>query len=275
MNQVKKTRSKNILLVILAVFLMLCLSVIASLVVVSQSDSANRWLLQTLSESVPELTFSDIQGNLAQGIALNVLYETDDIALTLEGMNVHIDHPCFWQLALCIPKLTINNLNIQINSTPSTDTPSAITLPTLRSPIYIDLQQASIKQFSLQYDNTQILNETNVSLKADWINTRLRIKELQSTNEYCQWNTKTTLRFRHQYPLEGVLLCPTFETLAHDIKVQFKGDLAQLNLSGGLNVQLQELIPEANQAAVPLSFSAQLDTLTPDLPNVAFDGKLA
>ena len=135
MNQVRKTRSKNILLVILAVFLMLCLSVIASLVVGSQSDSANRWLLQTLSESVPELTFSDIQGNLAQGIALNVLYETDDIALTLEGMNVHIDHPCFWQLALCIPKLTINNLNIQINSTPSTDTPSAITLPTLRSPI--------------------------------------------------------------------------------------------------------------------------------------------
>lgn len=266
MNQVKKTRSKSILLAIMAVFLMLCLSVIASLVVVSQSDSANRWLLQTLSESVPELTFSDIQGNLAQGIALNVLYETDDIALTLEGMNVHIDHPCFWQLALCIPKLTINNLNIQINSTPSTDTPSAITLPTLRSPIYVDLQQASIKQFSLQYDNTQILNETNVSLKADWINTRLRIKELQSTNEYCQWNTKTTLRFRHQYPLEGVLICPTLETLAHDIKVQFKGDLAQLNLSGGLNVQLQELIPEANQAEVPLSFSAQLDTLTPDLP---------
>lgn len=255
-------KTKRYAFALLVTLLACCLLLIGGLVVVAQSEAANRWLLQTVSSNVDSLSFDHIQGDFAQGIQFDMAYEDSDVTVLMDHLNIQLDHQCFWQLLLCVSKLHIKRLSIHVISEENELETDPVELPVLRSPILIHLQQGRIDEFVLSYNHETLLREKQIQFNAEWINTRLKVNELHSKNDYCGWRAEATLRFRDNYPLEALLQCQQLKTMAENIALNVNGDLSDLSITGNLIA----LVENEQMIKVPLALELELDTLTDNLP---------
>ncbi len=161
--------------------LLLLLVIGISLRLLLNTDWLHRYVVNTLTESVPGLLIDSSYGDLWNGATLiGVSY--GDSTLTAEIDTVHIQYSV-WQLvyrSLQIDELTLVRPRIAyVPLTAEPDTSELEGYPEL--PLDLDVRSILIRQGSVSFDGVPYVNELSISASATWMGTEpaLSITELE------------------------------------------------------------------------------------------------
>jgi len=247
-------------LLIMSLVLVLFVALGVGFMVAANSSKFNRWALEKVSQSVPELQISGIDGSLADTLSFDFRFQTDGMLISMDAAQLKIKPACFWNLTLCIKNLHARQLDVFLQSS---DTPSAdpIELPELSTPLLLTLEALTLDRFRLAMDDTVIIDESAVSLSASWIDHHLTVRDFTATDEFCHWSIDAGIRFTRQYPIKGSLQCDTTLFPFSSLFSNVEGDLNSLSLDltsqGALSGRLAATIAPI-QPSLPLQFQFTL-----------------
>ncbi|MEE2729615.1 MAG: translocation/assembly module TamB domain-containing protein [Pseudomonadota bacterium] len=251
------------LLLGLVVLLALLLTVLGLLLWASYSPALTQRLLHEVSDQVPELSLQYREGALARGLALDILYQDDDVTVDLQNTHIHLRPGCLWQLKVCVRSLTLDSLTIIVADSESDEQDDKpIELPVIAIPVPVTLDLLGISMLRVEDSSGTLYEARGIALAADAILHRVSISDLELEDEYCQWSGSGTIRLTRRYPLTVDILCDTGLYPFSQLSAAAQGDLDRLSItattegevSAAVDVQLSPLV-----ADLPLSFAARLN----------------
>lgn len=229
----KKSASFFIWLCIVVFVLFLLL--IAAFVYTAKSPTANQYLLNKISELVPEVTFDSVSGNLVETLHFNLRYQDDSVAVSAHSAAIRVKPECIWQITLCLEDIRIDTLQIQLLKTThqkpiQTDT---IKLPSVSTPILIHLRNAHVRQLTISELNaeTTLYHAENIQLQASWIDHHIKTKQVSAIDDYCQWSVDGGIRLTRNYPITASIDCVTSIYPMRNVSAKVSGNLLQLDIN--------------------------------------------
>ena len=258
------TRGVKILVAVLAPLLLL----VVAIGLLLGTQAGGRWLLG----QVPGLQVEAYQGSLAgQWQADRVLWEQGGDRVELDQVQFDWSPLCLARLTLCIDRLAVEQIDLQLAPAQDTSSSGPMTLPDLHLPLTIRL--GDVRLGSLRLDGGEQLKD--LQLAAAWTDEGLRIEALQLQREGLALDLSGLLQPAGDWPLSasGSLKLPAPDAQPWDLALTIQGNLLKtLNLkadsrgylAGQLNAQLQ---PLAENLPAQIRISADGFRASADLPD--------
>ncbi|MCC5824796.1 translocation/assembly module TamB domain-containing protein [Alkalimonas sp.] len=122
-------------------------------VVLAFSQPGLRFNLWVIERMVPELSIGKAEGNLLNGFTLHQLhFAQEGIQLKIDRLEVDNHLPCLLGFSLCINKLQLDHVDIQLQPEPATDDAenTELALPQIWVPFPINIRQLQLNQLAFQ-----------------------------------------------------------------------------------------------------------------------------
>ena len=272
---------------IFGTILAIVLGLILVLTLISYSTSANRLLLQGISDRIPQLNISKVTGSLATELGFDLRYEDESVQVQLESTELNIRPGCLWQLAVCIRSFTVESIDVTLKDSETTSDQEPLQLPKISIPISVSLNHLSIQHLRIREQDELLYQASAIQLAADAIHHRISLHSMQAQDEYCTWQADSTIRLTRRYPLDTTLQCISERYPFSKVTAKAAGDLDRLTIKaktqGELNSNIQlELSPLADklpfQATLsllsPFAYQMDQDAITLNSANVRAEGNL-
>lgn len=245
----------------------LLLGGVASLLGLLYSEAGSRWLLG----QVGGLQVLGSQGHLAgTWQARTVRWETADLRLQLDDVQLSWTPACLWRLQLCVERLQAARLAVYTTASEEPAARQALRLPVLDMPLAIALHTVQLDALYVQDE----LRIENLQLRARWQGHELQVEALQLRQADLQLHLSGVLQTVRDWPLQATAHLALAAPSGQDwnLALQLHGDLQQrlhlqMHSSGYLQAQGEGwLQPLAEHWPARLQVQASDFLATPTLP---------
>ncbi|WP_285276487.1 translocation/assembly module TamB domain-containing protein [Halopseudomonas bauzanensis] len=238
----------------LLILLVVPLLLVAILLVVLSSEGANRWLFTKLPDLEPRLQLEFSSGQLWQGWHFSqVTWRDTGIELTIDELELAWSPGCLRGKRLCIDLLAAERIDVRTIPTDEPDEPRQnITLPEVRLPLGVQLQEARIGQVWVNGGEEALLRD--ISLQAQLSDDQLHISHFTGQGPDLTWDLEGDLRMSGDWPLRvtSALTLPPVDDRSWQLQARLGGSVAQLQLEahssgylpGVLTANIQPLAAE-------------------------------
>jgi len=215
-----------------------------------------------IEERVEGLEIGSVEGSLRSGIRTDQIdYQNKQLSLSAKGVNSQWRSGCLTNKALCIDKVIVDDLNIELFASeekkPVVDT-GDIVLPEIKLPVSFNAKEILIKNLRVKPPGDVASHELqNVKLSAKSDQNTLRIDELSTQYRNFTLNTSGSITPTGSYPLDM-----NIDFQATDIIEEF-----DINTTIKLSNSIDELdIDILTSGAVDARISGRVNPLRKKLP---------
>ena len=173
-NSQPATGYKRKLSALLTLIVLITPVVVVSILINTQYGS--RWLFSQLSQYLP--LQAQVSGSIGHGLTLKrVRYDLDTVTIQARQIGLDLNLMTLLNAELTIKSLIIDQPVITLIPQPETDNEPP-TLPVIRLPIAIDLQQLQIRQLVVNNPDQTLVTVNQVDTVASWRGTQLTVPQL-------------------------------------------------------------------------------------------------
>lgn len=195
------------LAILLALLLLLILCAVLISYYLLGTERGFGFTVDKIEERVEGLTIGSVNGSLKNGIQTDqVDYQNEQLTLKAKGVNTQWRSDCLVDKALCIDKVIVDDLNVELfateekNTTASTDD---IILPDIKLPISFNAKEVLIKNLSIQPPGDVPAHELkNIKLSAKSDHDRILIDELSTQYKNISLKTSGAITPTGAYPID-------------------------------------------------------------------------
>lgn len=282
-----KNRFTKILTIIFAVFLLLYIGIVTLLT----SDRLSHWIVNTAIEKIQtpsvaadenqsektsvHINLESIEGNFFSGLTISGQFQSPQASVDFQNLSTRIQSRCLWKLDLCIENLSAETIHVLLQppAEPEKETTYPIQLPEISLPVSIDVDRFFIENLKISSLHEEALAdkalrdkhstiekqlyqakniETIISLRQS----KVDLKQLSLTDDFCQWSANLSIQLVKKYPLDSILECQSVQQLG-------QARIVLSNSVGDLKTNVEAIINTSNNPSAltesPLSMSVKAD----------------
>ncbi len=165
-----------------------------------------RFTANEIEKRVTGLEIGSVEGSLKSGIQTDKIdYQNEQLSLKAKGINSQWRSGCLTNKALCIDKVVVDDLNVELftneenKTTPDTDD---IVLPDIKLPVTFNAKEILIKNLTVQPPGNAPSHELkNIRLSAKTDQDKIRIDELSTEYENITLKTTGAITPSGAYPI--------------------------------------------------------------------------
>lgn len=250
------------LAILIAIILLLILCALLVSYFLLGTEKGFNFTVNQIEERVEGLEIGPVEGNLKNGIQTDqVDFKNNQLSLTAIGVDTQWRSGCLVDKALCIDKVIVDDLNIELfaaeekKTTTNTDD---IILPDIKLPVSFNAQEILIKKLTVKQPGDAPLQELqNIKLTAKTDQDAIRIDELSMQYKNIAVNTSGAITPTGAYPIDL-----TTEVQLTDFVDDFDASTS-IKLSNTVNeMDIDVLL----KGAVNASITGRLQPLSKKLP---------
>lgn len=252
----------RLLKILLMVILGSALLVFALAVWMLSTTAGNRELSSLINLFEPRLEVDIRGGSLLDGIeADHVSWNDEFISITANRISSEWTPACFLKGTLCAKAIHVGSLDIKKRAKDKSPRLDSIQIPHIKTPINLELSDVQIGALSVDYSDTAAPVEINtIKLSASSRGKLVDIKRLSARYNNIVASTTGEVDLNDNISL-SLTLSAIIENIYDEhnlvVNAEVSGALDELSITGNSN------------EAVESSFTANLDTLAPNVPSKA------